>query len=253
MYRYSAAVLALLVMLLCGTTVAYAACPTGLQSCSTKYGVNEVYFGSGGQLHACSGGPVGYCAKQSAGELTVGAICDPSNIYCAQAGFNTDRVPSLTFVVNSANTNLGAMSSGTTKTATGTFSVYSYLTSGYVVINASNPPSNGTYTMNALSSPTASSSSAEQFGINLVANTSPSIAGSSAPVQIPSGTFSFGAAAAGYNTTNLFKYVKGDTIASSSKSSGETDYTISYIFNISPTTPGGTYTMNHVLVATSTF
>jgi hypothetical protein len=72
-------------------------------------------------------------------------------------------------------------------------------------------------------------------------------------VEVPSSTYSFGAAATGYNTPCQFKYVNGDTVAQSTKSSGETDYTISYIFNISATTPGGVYTMQHVLVATSTF
>jgi len=48
-------------------------------------------------------------------------------------------------------------------------------------------------------------------------------------------------------------YQKGDTIARATKSSGETDFTISYIFNTTNVTPGGTYTVNQVLVATSTF
>jgi hypothetical protein len=73
------------------------------------------------------------------------------------------------------------------------------------------------------------------------------------PVQVPDSTFSFGTVASGYDTPCQFKYVNGDTIAQSAKSSGETDYTISYIVNINNVTPGGTYTMNHVLVATSTF
>jgi len=220
---------------------------TAAQSSSTNYQVNEAFFGSGGELHACS---TIYCAKQSAGELSVGNTVGTS--YQAQAGFNTDRVPSLTFIVNGASNNLGTLTAGTTVTSTATFSVKSYLAGGYIVLNASDPPKNGGHTMTALASPTASNSSAEQFGINLVANTSPSTFGAT-PVQVPSGSFSFGAAATGYNTANLYKYVKGDTIAQSTKSSGETDYTMSYIFNTTSVTPGGTYTMDHVLVATSTF
>ena len=59
--------------------------------------------------------------------------------------------------------------------------------------------------------------------------------------------------ATGYQTTNLFKYVKGDTVAFSSKSSGETDYTVSYLYNISGGTPAGNYVFNHVLVALQLF
>jgi len=218
------------------------------QSNSLNYQVNEVFFGTGGDLHECSAGV--YCAKVAAGETGVGNTVGTN--YQAQAGFNTDRQPSLQIVINTSSINLGVLTAGTTATATASFSVKSYLASGYVVMNASPPPKNGSYTLNTLTTPTASNNSTEQFGINLVSNSSPSIAGSANPVQNPTG-FGFGAAATGYNTTNLFKYVNGDTIASSSKSSGETDYTISYLFNTTSVTPGGTYTMNHMLVATSTF
>jgi hypothetical protein len=171
--------------------------------------------------------------------------------YQAQGGFNTDRYPSLEFIVNASNTDLGVLTPGTTATTTGQFSVKTYLASGYAVITASDPPKNNSYTINTLSIPTASDASQEQFGINLVANSSPSVGQN--PVQKPDSSFSFGTAAPGYDTPNQFKYAKGDVIAQSVKSSGETDYTISYLFNITNVTPGGTYTINDVLVATSTF
>jgi len=229
------------------------ACSTGQQSCTSNYAVGETFFGSGGNLNACSGS---YCAKQSAGETAVGNT--KSTNYQAQAGFNTDRTPSLQFVVNSTNINLGILAPGVTATATATFNVKTYLASGYVVTTVSpGPQNNAGHIMNPLSSPAASNTSAEQFGINLVANSScgggmPGSLGAN-PVEVPSSTYSFGAAASGYNTACQFKYVNGDTIASSTKSSGETDYTISYIFNTTSLTPAGQYTMSHVLVATSTF
>ena len=237
--------------------VASAVCATGVQSCSSSYQVDEAFFGSGGELNACS---TTYCSKQSAGETGVGNTASTS--YQAQAGFNTDRLPSLTMVVNASNINLGVLTPGTTKTPTATFNVKSYLASGYIVTTSSPGPKNSSYIMSLLSSPTASNTSAEQFGINLVANNScaginngngGTISGSSAPVQVPSGSFSFGAAASGYNTACQFKYVDGDTIAQSNSSSGETDYTISYLFNITSLTPGGVYNMNQSLIATSTF
>jgi hypothetical protein len=217
------------------------------QSQSTNYQVNEVFFGSGGALNNCS---TNYCAKESIGETAVGNTSSAN--YQAHAGFNTDRTPYLQFIVNGTNTDVGGLSTGSTTTTTATFSVKNYLSSGYSVITVSNPPKNNSYTMHALSSPTASTVGTEQFGINLVANTSPTTFGAN-PSQKPSNAFSFGAAATGYNTANLYKYVPGDTIASSISSSGETDFTISYIYNISVLTAGGTYTFNDVLVATATF
>lgn len=235
--------LSALVMVLCPAVSAQ-------QSSSTNYSVGEVFFGSGGELNACS---TSYCSKQSAGEMGVGKTS--STNYSAQAGFNSDRQPYLELIVTSSSTNLGILSVGSTATATGTFSVKSYLASGYVVKTASDPPTNtlpNHPVLTPLSTPTASAAGTEQFGMNLVANTSPTTFGAN-PAQIPDSTYSFGAAASGYNTPNLYKYVKGDTIASSNKSSGETDYTISYIYNISNVTSAGYYNFTNVLVATSTF
>jgi hypothetical protein len=102
------------------------------------------------------------------------------------------------------------------------------------------------------SSPTASAIGTEQFGMNLVANTSPVTFGAD-PVQVPDSTFSFATPGAGYGTQNQYKYVKGDTLAQSTKSSGETDFTVSYIFNIDKVTQAGTYDFVHDMVAVATF
>jgi hypothetical protein len=172
--------------------------------------------------------------------------------YRIQAGFNTNREESLEFFVNTASINLGTATTATTRTGTATFYVKAYLASGYQVVTASPPPTNASYTLSAPSTPTASAVGTEQFGINLAANTNPATFGAN-PVQQPDATFSFGSAASGYGVANQYKYVNGDVIAKSYSSSGQTDYTISYIMNISNVTPGGTYTMNQSLVATGTY
>lgn len=219
------------------------------QSSSTNYQVDEVFFGIGGELEACS---AGYCSKQSAGETGVGNT--KSTNYQAQGGFNTDREPSLSLIV-SGGADLGVLNTASTAVTTGVFKVKSYLANGYVVQTQSDPPKSVTgpvHTFATPSTPTVSAVGTEQFAINLVANSNPSGLGNN-PLQVPDNTFSFGAAASGYNTPNQYKYVKGDTIAYSNSSSGETEYTISYIFNISSLTPAAEYRFNHVIVATSTF
>lgn len=217
------------------------------QASSSNYSVDQVFFGNGGELNACS---TNYCSKQAAGETAVGNTS--STNYQAQAGFNSNRNEYLEFKVNTASVDMGTLSASAASTGTATFSVKAYLASGYQVVTASDAPQNGSHVLAAPSTPTASTPGTEQFGINVVANTSPTTFGTN-PVQVPSTTYSYGIAAPGYNTNNKFKYVKGETIASSPKSSGETDYTISYLINISNTTPGGTYSMAQVLVATATF
>lgn len=230
---------------------------TNAQTCSTNYQVNEAFFGNGGSLDTtCS---ATYCAKQTAGETGTG---NPSSTnYQARAGFDTDRTPSLTLLVNdpqcpSYNTgvNLGYLSTLSAATGTVNFSVKSYLASAYTVTTVGTPPTSTSvpaHTFAALTSGGTSSPGTEQFGINLVANTSPNVG--SNPSQLPDSTFGFGQAASGYGTANTFKYNNGDAIARSLKSSGTTCYVISYLFNISGVTPDGVYTFNQSVVATSTF
>jgi hypothetical protein len=225
-------------------------------SSSSHYSVDQVNFNAGSATNLCS---AHYCSKQTAGDTAVGNASGTA--FQMIAGSNTDRDPYIAFSTTGGVTDLGLLSTAGTATATGTFAVKTYLASGYTVVLASNPPSApgaGAHTFNAPSTPTAAAApgTQEQFGINLVANTTgcgaPANFGA-APVQVPGGTFSYGSAAAGYNTCGLFKYVKGDTIASSPQSSGETDYTVSFIYNITSVTPSGQYTFNGDLVAISTY
>lgn len=222
-------------------------------SSSPNYRVDQTFFGSGGELNACSGS---YCSKQTAGELTVGNVCSTS--YCAQAGFNTTDDPFIEFVVTGNNIDLGYLDPASVKYATGTFNVRAWNSGGYVVRTESNPPVNpsGGHQLTALATAAASSPGTEQFGINVVKNTN--FCGSGCdlgadPAQVPDSTFSFGQAATGYNTPNQFKYVKSDIVALSTKSTSITAYTVSYIFNINNSTPSGQYTFTHVLVATGTY
>ncbi|HYF97284.1 MAG TPA: hypothetical protein VD947_04600, partial [Patescibacteria group bacterium] len=83
-------------------------------------------------------------------------------------------------------------------------------------------------------------------------NTSPTTFGAD-PSQSPDGSFSFGYAATGYDTANLYKYVKNDVIAQSDESSGQTNYTISYIYNINSLSPAGVYVFNQDLVVIGTY
>lgn len=256
----SATVLGLL-MAVAPVSVVASACNPEAQSCSSQWQVTESFFGSGGQLSACG---VQYCAKQSAGELAVGKVCDAADNKCLQAGFNTDRTPYLEFIIGTPSVNVGVLTPGQTHVGTATFQVKSYLANSYQVTTSSPGPRNGSYTMASPSTPTANAVGTEQFGMNVVANTCPVTAPSSGdgsctgvfganPSQQPDSTFSFGYAAPGYDTANMYQYVNNSVIARSDSSSGTTSYTISYLFNISSVTPGGTYTMTQSLVATSTF
>src|SRR6266567_4507417 len=89
-----------------GVSRAAYACIPNQQTCSSGFGVSEAYFGQGGSLcdpsnPSTSEQSTNYCAKTAIGETSVGNVSSTS--YQAHAGFNTDRYPSLTLLVNDSN------------------------------------------------------------------------------------------------------------------------------------------------------
>ena len=217
---------------------------------SPSYGVDEVFFGAGGLNDANS---ASYNARASLGDLGVGNSA--STAYQAYGGFTTTTDPFIALTVNPTTTDLGYLSTTATATATGTFEVRAYLAEGYSVVNASDPPiyqSTTSHTLANLATQTAPATGTEQFGINLVANTVPTTVGAN-PVQLPDNSFSYGQVNANYATANQYRYNKGDTVAYSTKSSGITQYTVTYMYNISEATPAGEYVFRHALVATAPY
>ncbi len=238
--------------------------PVFAQSSSTNYKVEEAYFGIGGELEASS---PAYKARQAAGSLAAGATSSVN--YDAVAGFVTAETPFLEMAVSGASVNLGVLSSTTTATfgaAAGgpcscSFTVRTYLSSQYVVVTMSPPPtSEGGGVLDAKSTQgvPSTSSNVEEFGINLRANvTAPTIGGAN-PLNSPDNTFADGTAATGYNTVDQFKYGTGETIARSALTAtnpaiGQTNYTISYIAKRKVLTEAGTFVMKHDLLAVATY
>lgn len=219
---------------------------------SSQYEVEEYFFGSGGEVDQSSST---LRAQSSAGNLATG---NPnSTSFQIFAGNVTPSEEYLEFSVSGATADLGTLSTGTTSTATGAFSVRAILAGGYTVQTLSNPPTNeygrALAAKAALAAPIIGT---EEFGINLVANTSPIVFGADPSPQPDSGFdpgFTHGEAAAGYDTPDSFQYIKDDVIASAPDGRGQTNFTISYIANVSAITEAGYYTMRHDLVATGTF
>jgi len=214
---------------------------------SPNYSIPESYIGPGGANDSSS---TNYRGTDTIGDISTGATS--STNYQAATGFKTTDEPRLSVVVGTSSVSFGNFSTASTITRTATFNVLNYTAYGYSVYIIGSPPSSSSHTLTAMSSTAASAAGNEQFGINLKANTSPTAFGAD-PVQVPSGVFSFGAAASGYNTANQYRYVNGEKIAESVKTSGETDYTISYIVNAATTTPAGSYSGAQQIVVVGTY
>ena len=211
---------------------------------STNYQFNETSLGGLGNN---KGQSAGYQALTSGGIIGFGNQAATNTQ--AKPGNETTNDPALSFAVASSGINFGSFSAGTTATSTSTFAVSDYTSYGYVVQALGTPPTNGTHTISAMSSTGVSAAGSEQFGINLVANTSPTSLGANPD----HGQFGFGSPTANYGTPNNYRYVSGETIASAPKSSGTTVYTISYIVNVSSLTNGGDYSGNQTILCTATF
>lgn len=217
------------------------------QSSSPNYRVEESFFGSGGELDATS---PNFRAKQSLGELAVGNAS--SSEYQFNAGFNTSDAPMLEVAVDGGVYDLGVLDAAQPRFTSANFSVRNYLSQGYTVQFAGQPPQEfGGHTLTPMGVLAQSTPGTEQFGINLRDNTTPNVGND--PVQIPDSSFSFGDAVNGYDQPDWFKFVDGEVIAASNSSSGKTSFTISFIANISKDTPAGEYGGSFSVIVTPVF
>lgn len=211
---------------------------------SNNYQFNESSIGTGGLYGASS---TNYQANSSTGDIAIGN--SSSDNFQVDSGTKTQRDPALSFAVTSPNASFGKLSPSQASTATSTFTVSNYTSYGYVVQVYGKPPTYNGRSIAAMDVSGTSQPGIEQFGINLVANTSPVSFGANPD----NGQFGFGSVTEDYNVANRFRYISGETIAKAEKSSGETKYTISYLVNVTGLTPGGTYLSNQTLVVTGTY
>lgn len=229
--------------------------PAIAQSGSSNYRVDESSFSSG----SGSGASASYSAQGSAGDNGIGFAY--STGYTAYAGPVSPDEEYLEMVVSATTINLdtpssdpGVLTAAETATGTAQFYVRAYMNSSYAVLTLSSTMTNESGdTIQPLTATSASTAGVEQFGINLVDNGSPDIG--SNPALQPNASFANGEAAPGYSTVNQFKYAQGDTVARNGNDPawGQTNYTISYIANISSITEAGFYQMVHQLTAVPTF
>ena len=144
-------------------------------------------------------------------------------------------------------TDMGDLSPDSTLTAQSQLAVGTNATQGFVVTANGSPPAAGTHVIDGASAPSLSTQGANQFGINLVENSDPNIG------RDPEGTFTNATPTSDYDQPNLYKYVSGDVIASSTNVSLMKKFTVSYILNSSPNLHPGFYTTTINYIASGRF
>lgn len=173
----------------------------------------------------------GTIATSTAGQITAVASVDET----------------LNFIIASDTVDLGTLTKNATGIGTSSFTAGTNASNGYTISYSGATLTSGSNTITAMSAAGASTTNSKQFGINLMANTTPSV-GSNV-----SGGGS-GAPSTGYGTQNQFKFnVAGEQIASASAATNDNTFTTSYIANIDSSTTAGIYSTIITFVMTANF
>jgi hypothetical protein len=94
----------------------------------------------------------------------------------------------------------------------------------------------------------ASATNSKQFGINLRANTTPTVG-----TNVSGSGSGIAKVGSGYETADSFKFVSGNTIAEATAPTNSNTFTVSYIANIDGSTLPGAYSTVLTYVATPNF
>lgn len=144
-------------------------------------------------------------------------------------------------------TDMGQLSAAATLTAKSQMAVGTNASGGFAITAQGASMSAGTNVIESLASPTESKLGTNQFGINLVANSLPSIGGD------PEGVWTNAVVSPDYGIPNHYKYVSGDVVAYSPSVSLMKKFTVSYVVNSRDDLRAGVYSTTITYIASGRF
>jgi len=170
-------------------------------------------------------------------------------------GIDTEVPPYIKFCLGESITNfdcttatepfsdLGDLSPNITSAAQSQMVIATNAEGGYSMWVSGATMMSGGNVINAMNGGTVAKGTS-QFGLNLRANNTPQIG------QEPTGPGS-GGVTVNYSQQNHFRFLTGDILATATQPDDNRKYTVSYIVNIPPGTPGGVYstTLTYVCLA----
>ncbi len=142
---------------------------------------------------------------------------------------------------------MGTLDPNAPLTATSQMAAGTNATGGYVITANGPTMEAGTNIVNPLAAPTISAPGNNQFGMNLVANSSPGVGND------PDGPFANAAPAPDYAIPDQFTYRDGDAVASAPNVSLMRRFTVSYLLNSAPNIRPGVYTTTITFICTGRF
>lgn len=219
------------------------------RSSSESYVIFGDVFSAGGTSTSSSNT---YSLHDTIGEAAILSATSTSASYGIKSGFQelyADQFVTLTLEgSNSATVNLGTLSDSAPGSGSHTMQVSSNATNGVTVTVTGSTLTSGANTITAIGATAAASSAGtEQFGINLVDNTTPNIGATA------SGTAPILSVANQYNETDKFAFNSGATIATSTAAINTTNLVVSYLANIASGTEAGTYSTTLTYSVTANF
>ncbi len=144
--------------------------------------------------------------------------------------------------------NLGEFSRFDSSVGTTQFAAATNDNDGYNVYLTGETMTAGNNIIPALSFQSPSSVGISQFGVNLRANSTPVVG-----ANPENGSVASGVPDPAYNSPNLYRFVNGDRVASSSLATGFNKYTVSYIVNVSNDQAPGIYAATLTYTAIASF
>lgn len=188
----------------------------------------------------------GVVAASTSQQITLSGTVDESLVFCTGTSITGTNCGT----VGGTSVAFGTFSTGSTKSGTSVMAASTNGVSGYnITANGTTLTCGGcagTPTIAALASQTASSVGTSQFGLNLRANTTPSVGSN------PSGSGS-GSYTANYGTVDQYRFVTGDAVASAAGATNANTFTCSYIVNTGGAQAAGAYSAVMTYIATAIF
>ncbi|HEY0965348.1 MAG TPA: hypothetical protein VGE13_02610 [Candidatus Saccharimonadales bacterium] len=175
--------------------------------------------------------------------ITLETQVPPMLIFCA-AGEVTENCTSTN---ENYYSEMGELSHKSTLTAQSQMAVGTNASGGFAITANGGSMSAGSSVIDNISAPSESKQGSNQFGINLVANSAPTVG------QNPEGIWANAVASPDYSIPDRYKYVPGDVIAYSPNVSLMKKFTVSYVVNSREDLRPGVYSTTITYIASGRF
>ena len=205
---------------------------------ATYYVRLTTYTGSDGATGPTDNGTV---AMSTAQPVQLTGVTPEILVFCVGTAITSDCT-----TVAGNTIDFGDFSPTATRSGTSVMQAQTNAGNGYSITVNGTTLSSGANTIPGLSAQTASTLGVSQFGLNLRANTTPTVGANTTGAG--SGTFS-----ANYGTANSYRFVSGDSVALASLPTNANTFTSSYLVNIGGAQAAGVYTATMTYICTASF